>query len=117
MDVLAVEQAAREAADAVRSGSGPRFLEMRTYRFRAHSMYDPDRYRSKEEIERWKQRDPITLFAQRLVEAGILDDATRAALDASVAAEVDAAVAFAEAGTPEPVEDLTRFVTSEMARP
>jgi pyruvate dehydrogenase E1 component alpha subunit len=117
MDVLAVEAATREAAGAVRAGGGPRFLEMKTYRFRAHSMYDPDRYRAKEEIERWKERDPITLFAKRLTEAGILDGATRATLDASVTAEVDAAVAFAEAGTEEPVEDLTRFVTSERARP
>jgi len=116
MDVLAVEQAAREAADAVRSGSGPRFLEMRTYRFRAHSMYDPDRYRAKEEIERWRERDPIVLLDRRLRDAGMLDDATRAALDAEVGREVDAAVAFAEAGTDEPVETLTRFVLSERAR-
>ena len=59
MDVLAVEAAARRAAAAVRAGEGPHFLEMRTYRFRSHSMYDPDRYRDKAEIEQWKQRDPI----------------------------------------------------------
>ena len=60
MDVLAVEDAARKAAAEVRDGSRPCFLELRTYRFRAHSMYDPDLYRTKEEIERWKQHDPIS---------------------------------------------------------
>ena len=59
MDVIAVEHAARRGAEAVRAGGGPHFLELRTYRFRAHSMYDPDRYRDKSEVERWKTRDPI----------------------------------------------------------
>src|SRR5208283_2874090 len=58
MDVVAVAQAAGEAAAAVRAGGGPHFLELRTYRFRAHSMYDPDRYRDKTEIEAWRHRDP-----------------------------------------------------------
>ena len=57
---------ARQAAEAVRDGGGPHFLELRTYRFRAHSMYDPDRYRDKAEIERWKERDPIPALAARL---------------------------------------------------
>jgi pyruvate dehydrogenase E1 component subunit alpha len=117
MDVLAVEKATRDAAQAVRGGSGPQFLELRTYRFRAHSMYDPDLYRSKEEIERWRERDPIVLFEAQLREMGVLDDAMRAGMDADVAAEIDAAVAFAEAGTLEPVEDLTRFVMSERTAP
>ena len=66
MDVLAVEEAARKAATEVRGGGRPCFLELRTYRFRAHSMYDPDIYRSKEEIERWKHHDPISaLIDQR----------------------------------------------------
>ena len=56
MDVLAVEQAARHAAEAVRAGGGPHFLELRTYLFRAHSMYDPDRYRNKAKVEKWKRR-------------------------------------------------------------
>jgi pyruvate dehydrogenase E1 component alpha subunit len=114
MDVLAVEDAARRAADAVRSGGGPHFLELRTYRFRAHSMYDPDRYRGKAEIQRWKERDPITLLRNEMCASGLLSDADLAALEAEVAAEVEAAVAFAEAGTLEPVEDLTRFVYSEV---
>jgi TPP-dependent pyruvate/acetoin dehydrogenase alpha subunit len=110
MDVLAVEEAARRAAEAVRSGGGPFLLELRTYRFRAHSMADPDLYRTKDEIEGWKDRDPIALFTARLREAGLLDDDDLARLEAEVAGELDEAVAFAEAGPFEPVEDLTKFV-------
>jgi pyruvate dehydrogenase E1 component alpha subunit len=116
MDVFAVEEAAARAVDAVRGGGGPHFLELRTYRFRAHSMYDPDRYRDKAEIERWRQRDPITALQARLQADGVLTEADVAALEAAVADEVDQAVAFAEAGTPEAVEDLARFVYSEVDR-
>jgi pyruvate dehydrogenase E1 component alpha subunit len=110
MDVLAVEAATRRAADAVRGGDGPRLLELRTYRFRAHSMYDPDLYRTREEIEGWKQRDPIALFIGALQTRGVLPDAELAAIEASVAAEVAAAVADAEAGPWEPIDDLLRDV-------
>jgi pyruvate dehydrogenase E1 component alpha subunit len=68
MDVLAVQEAARRAAAMVRAGGGPCFLELRTYRFRAHSMYDPELYRGKDEVERWKQRDPIHAFTAILRE-------------------------------------------------
>src|SRR6185369_13993761 len=98
MDILAVEATTRRAADAVRSGQGPRLLEARTYRFRAHSMYDPDLYRTKDEIEQWKARDPITRFTAVLRERGILADGDLATLETSVAVEVAAAVAEAEAG-------------------
>ena len=113
MDVLAVEEAALEAALAVRSGGAPVFLELRTYRFRAHSMYDPELYRDRAEVEAWKERDPIPALAGLLREAGALDDEAMEGLEAGVAAEVAAAVEFAEAGTPEPVAELTRFVHSE----
>jgi pyruvate dehydrogenase E1 component alpha subunit len=113
MDVLAVEDAARRAVTAVRDGMEPLFLELQTYRFRAHSMYDPDLYRSKDEIERWKQHDPIPALTARLQDAcGVRDDEL-AALRESVEAEIADAVAFAEAGTLEPVEGLERFVTCE----
>ena len=88
------------------------FLEAKTFRFRAHSMYDPDRYRDKAEIERWKERDPITMLAARLVAEGAADAVTLADIDAEVIAEVDASVAFAEAGTDEGLETLHRYVTS-----
>jgi pyruvate dehydrogenase E1 component alpha subunit len=113
MDVPAVEDAARRVVDSIRGGGGPHFLECRTYRFRAHSMYDPELYRDKAEVEAWKERDPLVVFGARLAGAGILDDAGIAALEAEVAAEIDDAVEFAEAGTFEPVDDLTRFVYQE----
>jgi pyruvate dehydrogenase E1 component alpha subunit len=110
MDVLAAAAAAERSAAAVRSGRGPYLLEARTYRFRAHSMYDPDLYRTAEEIEGWKRRDPIARLGAALRERGCLDDAGLAALEAAVAAEVAASVAEAEAGPWEPVEDLLRDV-------
>lgn len=113
MDVLAVEEAARRAVEAVRDGGGPHFLELRTYRFRAHSMYDPDRYRDKAEIERWKERDPIPALIAVLRDAGVLAEGDLDQLEGEVAAEIDDAVAFADAGTDEDVADLERYVTSE----
>ncbi|HEX6500587.1 MAG TPA: pyruvate dehydrogenase (acetyl-transferring) E1 component subunit alpha [Micromonosporaceae bacterium] len=113
MDVLAVEAAARQAAAAVRSGSGPAFLELRTYRFRAHSMYDPDRYRDKAEIAEWKRRDPVDLLAQRMIADRELTRGELAALDADISSALDAAVASAEAAPVEPVGDLTRYVYSD----
>jgi pyruvate dehydrogenase E1 component alpha subunit len=110
MDVLAVEQAARAVATAVREGGGPRFLELRTYRFRAHSMSDPDLYRAKAEVAHWRERDPIALLENRLRAVGALADDDRDALESAVGKEIDEAVAFAEAGPWEPVEDLTRHV-------
>jgi pyruvate dehydrogenase E1 component alpha subunit len=113
MDVLAVEDAARRAIESIRGGGGPHFLECRTYRFRAHSMYDPELYRDKVEVEEWKQRDPLVVLAERDDIGDALDEAAVAGMETSVAAEIDAAVTFAEAGTLEPVEHLTRFVYSE----
>ena len=114
MDVEAVEDAARKAAMSVRAGGGPHFLEFGTYRFRAHSMFDPELYRTKDEVEEWKLRDPIELLKKRLIEEGLVDDETWTGMENRVGGEIDEAVAFAEAGTWEPVEDLTRFVHSEV---
>jgi pyruvate dehydrogenase E1 component alpha subunit len=113
MDVIAVEGAARTAVDQLRQGNGPYLLECRTYRFRPHSMFDTELYRTREEVEQWKKRDPIVLLVQRLRDAGLFNDQDMTAVEQSVAAEVEAAVSFAEAGSWEPVEDLTRFVYSE----
>jgi pyruvate dehydrogenase E1 component alpha subunit len=114
MDVEAVEDAARRAVLAIRAGDGPCFVEARTYRFRAHSMYDPELYRERAEVERWKERDPILAAEARLRARGLLDDAGMAALEASVAAEIEEAVAFADAGALEPVTDLLRDVYAEV---
>jgi pyruvate dehydrogenase E1 component alpha subunit len=113
MDVLAVEEAATRIAEAVRSGGGPRLLELRTYRFRAHSMADPELYRAKEEVESWMRRDPIALCDARLRELGLLDDASLAELEEAVAAELEDAIAFAEESPPEPAEVLERDVYTE----
>jgi pyruvate dehydrogenase E1 component alpha subunit len=113
MDVLAVEAAAHAAVESVRSGGGAYFLECRTYRFRAHSMYDPELYRTKEEVEEWKKRDPIPALIARISAGGSGIDAEVAEIEAQVVKELEEAIAFAEAGTLEPVSDLTRFVYSE----
>ena len=112
MNVLEVEDAARVAAENVRATGGPYFLELRTYRFRAHSMFDPELYRTKEEVEEWKKRDPIETFARILGDGGLLDESERRRIEGDVEKEIADAVEFAEAGTLEPVEDLTRFVYS-----
>jgi pyruvate dehydrogenase E1 component alpha subunit len=117
MDVLAVEDAAKRAADFVRKESHPFLLEFKTYRFRAHSMYDPDLYRTKEEIESWKKRDPILLFQQYLRSQGLLTDQDVKEMEASVEEEVMRSVAFAEAGEWEPVEDLLRDVGTPATAP
>jgi pyruvate dehydrogenase E1 component alpha subunit len=109
MNVAAVRGATRAALAHARAGDGPVFVEYRTYRFRAHSMYDAELYRSREEVEQWKQRCPIAaLQAHARAEGWELDVP---ALEADAAAEVAAAIAFAEAGTPEPLADLARDLT------
>ena len=117
MDVEAVERAARKAVEAIRREGAPRFLELRTYRFRAHSMYDPDRYRDKAEIEHWRRRDPIDVLTRRLHRAHELDQADLSAQEAAIAAEIEQAVQAAEAAPSEPVEDLTRYVYAERREP
>lgn len=112
MNLLAVSEAAAKAIATAREGT-PFLLECRTYRFRAHSMFDAELYRSKEEVAEWRKRDPITLFHDLMSAAGILDDGDLSAIELEVAKEVDDSVTFAEAGTWEPVSDLTRFVYSE----
>ncbi len=113
MDVLAVAEVARRAVDSIRGGGGPHFLELRTYRFRAHSMYDPELYRSKSEVEVWKQRDPIINLTEKLLGEGLMIQGELDAIEAEIAKEIQEAVAAAEGGTLEPVDELTRFVYSE----
>jgi pyruvate dehydrogenase E1 component alpha subunit len=112
MDVVAVEAAARRAVAAIHAGEGPFFLECRTYRFRAHSMFDAQLYRAKSEVEAWKQRCPIAQFSAWAKASSLIHDDDVAAIEREVAAEVQASVDFAEAGTWEPVADLCRDVTT-----
>ncbi|HXQ12750.1 MAG TPA: pyruvate dehydrogenase (acetyl-transferring) E1 component subunit alpha [Caulobacteraceae bacterium] len=110
MDVVAVEAAARRAVAQVRETGKPYFLECRTYRFRAHSMFDAQHYRARMEVEAWRVKDPIVRFQDWAIASGLAhaDDVER--IRAEVGAEIEAAVTAAEAGTLEPVEDLTRYV-------
>jgi len=111
-DIVAVHGTAERAQQHVREGKGPFFVEFQTYRYRAHSMFDPDLYRDKQEIEEWKTRGPLHTFTARLKAEKKLTEEQFLALDAEVAKEVEDAVAFAEAGSWEPVEDLTKDVTA-----
>jgi pyruvate dehydrogenase E1 component alpha subunit len=117
MDVVAVLEAVATAAEQVRAGKGPRFVELQTYRFRAHSMFDPDLYRDKAEIEAWKQRGPIHTFSGQLKGEGKLSEAEFLEIDARIGQEVQAAVEFAEASPWESVELLTSHVGAGGVRP
>lgn len=110
MDPVRMEAAARQAVERIRAGQGPYFLECRTYRFRAHSMFDTQAYRTRGEVEQWKQRDPIERLRQWMQANHQWSADDEARVEAEIAAEIDSAVAQAEAGTLEPVEMLERFV-------
>jgi TPP-dependent pyruvate/acetoin dehydrogenase alpha subunit len=110
MDVVAVEAAARRALEAVRAGDGPYFLECRTYRFRPHSMFDAQLYRHKTEVEAWRAKGPIVRFQGWLLQNKLVHTKDIETIEAQVRAEIDEAVAFAEAGDWEPVESLTAHV-------
>src|SRR5438093_1140995 len=114
MDVLAVYESTRRAADRARKGGRPTLLEVRTYRFMGHSMSDPLHgvYRTKDEVEEQKKRDPISQLTAKLKEDGALEQAGLDALDAEVRAEVEEAVKFAdESPDPEPAELFTHVLT------
>ncbi len=115
MDVVAVEAAARRSIASIREGGGPRFIEARTYRFRAHSMFDAQLYRTKDEIEAWKERDPIKRFSEWSIKTGTIHESDVAKIEQDVAAEVKASLEFAEAGSLEPISDLTRDVYTRAA--
>ncbi|MGZ5372753.1 MAG: pyruvate dehydrogenase (acetyl-transferring) E1 component subunit alpha [Aeromicrobium sp.] len=116
MDVLAVQEATERALALVRGGGGPCFLELRTYRFRAHSMYDPDRYRNKDEIEQWRHADPIPALTDALIAQGDLTQDQVTAWEEEILTEIDAAIESADQAPEEAVEDLLRFVTTEAQR-
>lgn len=109
MDVLAMEKAARDAADFIRQTGKPFFMVCNTYRFRAHSMFDAELYREKSEVEEWKHRDPIAKLQAIMLEEKTITDSDIKALQEKIELEVQQAVDYAEAGTWEPVEDLATF--------
>jgi pyruvate dehydrogenase E1 component alpha subunit len=104
-DVLAVRDAAQRAVDRARSEHAPTLLEAISFRMRGHSVVDPARYRAKEEVERGRAQDPVPAFRARLLEAGLLDEAGAAQLEADVEREVNEAVEFADSSpSPQPAE-------------
>ncbi len=117
MDPVAVLAAATRAVTRIRAGAGPQFLECRTYRFRAHSMFDAQAYRTREEVEHWRTHDPVQRMRQWLLDNHLADAAALAHLEAGVDAEIEEAVTWAQAGTLEPVEELERFVLAEVQPP
>ena len=113
MDVRAVKSAAEAALAKVRGGAGPMILEMRTYRYRGHSMSDPAKYRSREEVQEVRaQRDPIELIAKRLSEEGVIDEDGLREIDKEIRAVVNEAAEFA-ASDPEP--DASELTTDVVA--
>jgi pyruvate dehydrogenase E1 component alpha subunit len=113
MDIMAVLNESEKAIRYVRDQQKPFFLECQTYRYRAHSMFDPERYRKKEEVQEWKKKDPIITFSEFLKKEGIISDDDLTTMKKEVTEEVDAAVQFAEEGTDETVEELGRYVYSD----
>jgi len=113
MNPVVIEVAARRAVESIRAGNGPYFLECRTYRFRAHSMFDAQQYRTKEEIAHWRERDPIARMQAWLLDSHLMTQDALATIEAEVDSEIEAAVAFAEAGTWESCDDLERFVVMD----
>jgi pyruvate dehydrogenase E1 component alpha subunit len=112
MDLPTVIAAANTAVQYIRDTGRPYFLVCNTYRFRAHSMFDAELYRDKAEVEEWKKRDPIPAFQQLLVEQELITDEEVKTLQQEVEDTVKQAVSFAERGTWEPLEELTRFMTT-----
>lgn len=110
MDVIACHDVMTRAVEHIRTNGGPYFVEFRTYRFRPHSMFDPELYREKAEVEKWREHDPIRTFTQRCLDEGLLSAEDVTAIEAAAASEVADAVAYAEAGTLESVETLTTNV-------
>jgi pyruvate dehydrogenase E1 component alpha subunit len=113
MDVVAVEAAARRAVHAVRDSGKPYFLECRTYRLRAHSMFDAQLYRDKAEVEAWRKKEPIARMKAWLLDNRMIHPEEVTRIEAEVDSEIAEAVAFAEAGAWEPVEQLSRFVHAD----
>ena len=104
MSVLKVREAAQEAIGKIRNGNGPYFLEVITYRYRGHSMGDPERYREAEEVEKWQENDPIGIIRNHLISKEIAKEAEFDTIDDQVDEEVDEAVLFAES-SPDPAPE------------
>jgi pyruvate dehydrogenase E1 component alpha subunit len=111
-DLDLVVEASREAADRARAGHGPSYLVMNTYRYRGHSMSDPQKYRTKEDLERARQRDPIHLYQTRLRSRGIIDDTILSQMEREVNDIVNDAISFADSS---PHPDLSQLYTDVLS--
>ena len=100
-DTIAVYKATRDAAARARSGGGPTLIEAKTYRYKGHSKSDKQRYRTKEEVQEWQEKDPIGRLSRPMIDAGLLTDADLTALEQRVADEIQEAIAYAQA-SPDP---------------
>jgi pyruvate dehydrogenase E1 component alpha subunit len=118
MDIDVVMKAAKKAIDFVRSGKGPYFIEFMTYRYRGHSMSDAKGYRTKEEEAEWQKRDPIKIYSDRLIKAGIIKAADMKAMEKAIDDEIENdIIKFAEE-SPEPkIEELTKYVLDDNPDP
>ena len=112
MDLTAVINAANVATEKIRKTGNPFFLVCNTYRFRAHSMFDAELYRDKSEVDEWKKRDPITAFQNFLLQNKFITEYEMNQMENRIKVEVQQAVDFAETGTWEAKEELTKFVYS-----
>lgn len=112
-DVLAVYQAARGAVQRARDGKGPALLECKTYRHRGHSRFEKPNYRTREEEEAWKKRDPIESFANRLVASHVVDQPTLATIDKEVARALDEAIGLARQAPPPPADLALKLTFAE----
>lgn len=113
MDVLAVRQAAQEVLEQIRNGSGPYLMEIVTYRYRGHSMGDPERYRKQEEVKRWEENDPIGIYRKYLISNQIFEESKLDELDQKAESEVKEAVRFAEESPEPPAEALFADIYAE----
>jgi pyruvate dehydrogenase E1 component alpha subunit len=114
MSCEAVHEALERTADLARKGKGPYFLELKTYRYKGHSMSDPAKYRSKEELENYKKVDPVEVIREALISKKYMSEADVEALEEQIDAEVDAAVEFADNSPfPDPSELYTDVYTEE----
>jgi pyruvate dehydrogenase E1 component alpha subunit len=113
MDVVAVRRAVEAALERARRERLPSLLELVTYRYRGHSMADAARYRTEDEVRRWRERDPIDWFQKRLVDAGVIDEARAEEIEAAAVAAAEKAVEFAESSPDPKVEELGRYVYAD----
>lgn len=113
MDITEVLNAAHYAVDKIRTTGKPLFIEALTYRFRAHSMFDAELYRTKDEVEKWKEKDPLLIFENELKEKSIWESINKDEIEKEVADIIDEAIEYANSGTLEPVENLSKFVYSK----